>query len=228
MDMSDHHPKLRLSLLRRMRRVLTKRNVLVGISVSIACAAALTIYGSGAHAGALSGRPTTPSAAASIHALSATPTVAIPASLNGTVAAIDAPAGPAVSAAAAAGNVNRSQAHLLLSNVGSSQASLYATTTDNGKVCILATEASSGCIGQFDADTPIAWVGKVQSSGEWANVEGLVPDDVSGVALDYGTRTQQALLKNNAFYVEPDGTTPRAILVSYDDGTSQSVPLPTF
>jgi hypothetical protein len=216
-----------------MLRLLRNRGFWIGASIPVALAASLIAYGSvrgsGVHAAGSSaptGDAIATSSAASISGLSNTPAVVFPASLGSAVAAVNQPTGSAVPSSLASGSVNASQAHLLLSTNGASGAvSVYAATTTNGTVCIFETGGPAGCVDQFDASAPITWLGTSSPSGVWSNLYGLAPDNARSVALQEGSGTQQATLRNNAFYVEP-AASPSGIVVTYDDGTTQSVALP--
>jgi hypothetical protein len=217
-----------------MQSLVRNRVFWVGASIPVAIAASLLIYGSlrgpGVHAAgspAPTGDAVATSSAASISGLSNTQTLAFPASLSSAVAAINQPAGSAVPSSLASGSVDASQAHLLLNTNGSSGGvSVYAATTSNGKVCIFETGGPAGCADQFDASAPITWLGTSSASGVWSNLYGIVPNNARGVALQEGSDMEPATLRNNAFYVEP-AASPSAIVVTYEDGTTQSVALPS-
>ena len=71
---------------------------------------------------------------------------------------------------------------------------------------------------------PIVWGGEVSQSGTWVLLTALVPDNVRSVAVEEGDATQQAILQNNAFYIQPDSYA-RAIILTDADGTTQTVVL---
>jgi len=215
-----------------MQRLARSRGFWAGVSVPVALVAAFLIYGSVHGAAVRAGGVPVPTgdaiataAAASITALNATPTVVLPSSLNSAVAGINDAPGPDVASSLAPGGVSASHAHLLLSDVGSAGNSVYAASTDKGRVCIFETDGPAGCVNRFDSSMPIAWMGGWQN-GSISSLAGLVPDDVVGVALEEGSKTQQATLGNNAFYVEPSAD-PSAIIVTYEDGSTQSLALPS-
>ena len=89
---------------------------------------------------------------------------------------------------------------------------------------VFPTRGAGGCVDEFNEAVPIVWGGEVSQSGTWVLLTGLVPDNVRGVAVDEGDATQQAILQNNAFYIQPDSH-PKAIILTYDDRTTQTVAL---
>lgn len=211
-----------------MLRLLRNRVFWAGVSIPLLLGVAVLIYGGvrgpSLHAAGVqapAGDAIASSSASSISGLSTTPTVALPASLDNAVAAINHDPGPKVPSSLVSGSVDPSRAHLLISGAN---VSVYAAATGAGKVCLFATDGPAGCVDQFDASMPIAWMGVLASAGNSSNLVGLVPDDVRSVALQEGSATQQVSLQNNAFSVEPTAY-PSAIIVTYDDGTSQSVDL---
>jgi hypothetical protein len=221
-----------------MSGLLRNRIFWIGVLVPVALGAVFLAYGAtrGASAGAAAnqnhrGNAQTSTfaaqkAATSMSALANTPTVALPDSTANAVTAINDPSGSQVASSLATGSVDASQAHLLLADVGSIGASIYAATTSSGQVCIFDTLGPSGCTNEFDDSAPVAWVGTTSSKGALTQIAGLVPDSVQGVTVDEGSSSQSAILRNNAFYVEP-AASPSAIVVAYKDGTSQSVALPS-
>lgn len=162
------------------------------------------------------------SASSSMSALESTPPVELPLSLNSAVAGINDP--PPSSAAGS--TIDRSQAHALLRDVGSLGVTVYAATTTTGKICMFDTHGPAGCIDSFTDAVPVLWEGEMNWSGEWTHIAGLAPDRVRSIALEgNGAGTGQVTLQNNAFYAEPSGD-PTALVLTYDDGTTQTVELP--
>jgi hypothetical protein len=155
-------------------------------------------------------------------ALQTTPTVALPATLDNALAAVNEPPDPAVPRSLAVGTVDPSQAHLLLANAGSLGVSIYAAMTDKGDICSFNTRGGGGCVSEFRNSVPVVWNGEVAPSGAWIFLMGLAPDRVRSVALQEDGATQKAILQNNAFYAEPTAS-PNAIVMTYEDGTTQTV-----
>lgn len=213
------------------------RKLWIGASTPIALGIAVLVFGvtqGGARAAASEASPNfnasgdaepTISAASSISALQTTASVTTPASLAAAVSALNASGGPATGAASV-GSINAGELHPLLTNVGNLNDSVYAAVTDAGEVCILDAQGPAGCFDQFTSSIPVIWQGAISSNGTWTHITGLAPDRVEGVAIEGDGTTQSAILRNNAFYVEPTGH-PTALLLTYRDGTTQTVPLQT-
>lgn len=214
------------------------RKFWIGASLLVALASSLLYLGSAqtsARAGVSAQPPSfdatgsaesTISAAPSMSALVATPAEAAPSSLANAVSALNASPGSSATGAAAVGSVDASHMHLLLSNVGTLGDSVYAATTDTGEVCILDLQGPAGCFSQFTSAIPVIWQGAMTPAGAWTHITGLAPDRVASIALAEAGGNQPALLQNDAFYVEPTSQ-PTALLLTYKDGTTQTVPLPT-
>jgi hypothetical protein len=229
-------------------RVVTNRVFWAGVFVPLAIVAAVLVYSvvhssSGTNAYAANNTPSrgpssptqaetaspvnepTISAASSMSALNSTPTVGLPDSLANAVSAINS-APPSAPASEVTGSVAPAQAHLLLSGVGSLGVSIYAAKTDAGRVCIFDTHGPAGCSDQFTSTVPVVWQGEVTQSGKWTHIAGLAPDRIQAITLqNQDGSTQQATLRNNAFYVEPDGD-PTALVLTYRDGSTQTDPIP--
>jgi hypothetical protein len=165
------------------------------------------------------------SAVSQMSALDTTPTVALPPSFDSAVAAVNEPSGATVPQSESVGSVNPSRVHLLMSGVGSRSVSVYAAVTNAGEVCSFETRGGGGCVSEFNHTTPVIWNGEITPSGGWTHITGLAPDRVRRVTIEEdGGAVQQAILQNNAFYVEPTGN-PDAIVLTYNDGTTQTLPL---
>ena len=221
-----------------MLSLLRNRAFWIGVFASVALAGGLLAYGAlrGAGASGAGGqrsvqRPHLTSvqavpAASSMSALNSTSMVSLPPPLSNDAAEM-AHSGQEGSNSQTVGSIDTSQAHLLLDAVGSHGASVYAVATSRGDVCMFVTGGNTTCADQFNSRAPVVWVGSVSpASGTVSAIAGIAPDRVRGIALDEGGTAQQATLRNNAFFLEPSAY-PDAIIVAYDDGTTQTVALPS-
>jgi hypothetical protein len=218
----------------RVFSLLKNRVFWIGAFVPVAVMGGLLAYGAshGAHASGpesdasppLVSVPTVP-AASSMSGLNSTQTVALPSQFRNDAA--DIAAGSGAPSSQTVGTIDTSQAHLLLNDVGSSGASVYAVATSQSDVCIFVTSGNATCGSQFNDRAPVVWVGSHSAAtGAVSEIAGMAPDRVRSIALDEGSTSQRATLSNNAFYVEPNAY-PVAIVITYDDGTTQTLTLPS-
>jgi hypothetical protein len=208
------------------------RSFFLGFSAAIGLLLAFTVVAVAGNRGAATGvgpPPGTPASAMNVFQRAARLNDVLPASATAAAAALQEGAG-SVSAALQPGALATSSSRLLLSDLGTRGASLYAFRTTKGQVCTVftSTYGSAGCFERFTPEAPISWdirdVDQV-GSGLPAVVDGMVPNDVSSIAVVVGGVSYPAQMNNNAFFYElPTAAAwPTAINVSYTNGATQSI-----
>lgn len=198
------------------------------------CAAvlALAMHGGGtppplfgaqqASASASSGEPTV-SAAASMSALRTTPTATLPARIAQNLDGLNADPGSSVPASEAPGTVSADGFHLLASNLGPQGLSIYAAISSKGRVCEIDSTLGGGCVDYFSSDVPVVYSEQLGAGG---NLYGLAPDRVTAISLDAGGRSIAGTLEHNVFYFALSaGDQPKALDITYSDGSTQSYPV---
>jgi hypothetical protein len=141
-------------------------------------------------------------------------------------------AGPNVPRELLPGEPLLNESRLLLADLGPQNARLYAVPTSTGKVCLVFSGGLTGCEESF-ANSPMSWSlfdPDRLGSGEPFTLYGMAPDDVNRVQVAVEGVLHRALLKNNAFYyrLSDARALPQKIVVSFVDGTSETISLPDY
>jgi hypothetical protein len=156
----------------------------------------------------------------------------LPPVVESAARALVADAGPDVPRELLPGDLQLDESRLLLDHLGPRNASFWAVPTATGNVCLFFAGGDDGCADSF-AYSPVLWSvfdPDRLGSGEPFTVYGIAPDDVNRIEVAVDGVLQRALLKNNAFYYRlPDaGALPQRIVVSFADGTSETISLPDY
>ena len=135
-----------------------------------------------------------------------------------------------VESSAAATNTDFSEAKArvrkLRSNLGERHSDLYAYRTAGGGTCLDLTDQVALCPRDAQAGPRgIQWVtGGFESVPR--NVAGLVSDEVVGVTLSTDGMSQVVPIRNNAVFAELPPAGETKLLVSFRDGSSETIGLP--
>lgn len=132
------------------------------------------------------------------------------------------------------GRLYLDQSRRLLAGMGSAGVSLYAFPSERGGICAVFDRWGGGCLGEpaFTPDRPIA-VDLIDPDGPGgglpAVVAGLVPDNVVGVQALVGGRAYEAVVENNAYFLELPSADdrPQAVRALFSGGEVATVPLPS-
>jgi len=122
------------------------------------------------------------------------------------------------------GELRLEDSRVLLRNVGSREAGFFAVPTDSGVVCF--TGLGAGCVSDFSKHPGGIHIGFGDLSGMQV-VRGLIPDDVVDIAVVIDGSVKPALVQNNAYFYEVEGTAwPEALVATYQNGAEQTVEIP--
>lgn len=129
------------------------------------------------------------------------------------------------------GALDHARGRLLLANLGAERRSVYAWPTQKGQVCFVITGLSGGCEEQFTEAHPFSYVyGDPDrlGSGKPMLIAGLVSDGVTRVEVIAAGRGYEAMLGNNAYFLELDSSVvaPDRIVAHYSDGSERSHTFP--
>jgi len=156
----------------------------------------------------------------------------LPPAVESSARALVASAGPDVPRELLPGDLQLNESRLLLEHLGPRNVSFWAVPTASGNVCLLFDGGADGCADSF-AYSPVLWSlfdPDRLGSGEPFTVYGIAPDDVNRIDVAVDGVLHRTLLKNNAFYYRlPDARAlPQRIVVSFADGTSETISLPDY
>jgi len=122
---------------------------------------------------------------------------------------------------------------LLLSDLGARSGKFFVVPTSKGQLCYIITGyLGAGCL----SPEPLATRGidwglsdnDALGSGEALIVHGLVADNVAEVDVLVAGRAKRAVLANNAFYRELDGSAfPDELVVTFVDGQQARILIPS-
>jgi hypothetical protein len=129
------------------------------------------------------------------------------------------------------GNVDTTQARLLLSDVGKTHAQLFGIPTSKGGACWIVSDGPASCIQEFNDRTPIGFTifdRDGLGGGDPVAVAGVTPDGVSGIEVVVGGQSNEAIVADNGFFYELANSAayPEAVTVIYADGATRTIAIP--
>lgn len=198
-----------------------------GLSIGLRASATSKEVVKAAVAPASSGRATP--ATQSMSVFSGRPVEALPGTVQRIADQLSSPP-PYVPAAQQSGQLGN--AYVALSGFGSRDQTAFVFPTSTGQACYVLTGGDAGCVGSFDrVPAQVALYLNVPGTVGSAPIElgGLVPDDVVKIDVVVNATPHRATLGTNFFYYEDQDSSawPSSLLVTYQDGTVQSVDIPS-
>lgn len=125
-----------------------------------------------------------------------------------------------------------SESRLLLSDLGARSGKFYVVPTSKGQLCYIITGyLDAGCVSPHPLATRgIDWGlsdNDALGAGDPLIVHGLVANDIAEVDVLVAGQSERAILANNAFYRDVDGSAfPDALVVTFTDGHQARITVP--